>query len=423
MTFLRSKLTSMCRRVSSTVIAIVFAVLTSASPQLLAQDITPELDTWLKANKLGSYADGSENWDDIVAKARQEGEVVVYSSSGRIAKLVDSFNALYPEITLTMFDLGSVKTIEKSIREQDANIYNVDIITTGNSGQVIHEMLNKNRLFNYVPAAYVDRIPVENRDPLLIRVNEALVFFYNKEQYPDGAPISNIWELTEEKFKGRVGIKNPMSSGSTLMGVATLVQHPEEMAAAYKSHTGMDIELGEGVPDAGYEFVARLLKNDLVIFKSGSKLAAASGKKGQSNPLIAFANMTYVARNDSDDYANGIISNLEPVSKLVYPTFTAIARQAPHPNAAKVFTAYLLGSLDLTKDTMLEKPYLEGESFDLLQGLAPYHDPGSVSPRNDVPLPQGGEIWDEMAGWSVSDEFMWRQGPRLRDFWLLQSSQ
>jgi len=402
---------------------MAFIVLSAVSPLLHAQEISPELDTWLKANKLGSYADGNENWDDIVAKARQEGEVVVYSSSGRIAKLVDSFNALYPEITLTLFDLGSVKTIEKAIREQDASIHNVDIITTGNSGQVIHEMLNKNRLFNYVPAAYVDRIPVENREPLLIRVNEALVFFYNQEHYPDGAPISNVWELTEEKFKGRVGIKDPMSSGSTLMGVATLVQHPEEMAAAYKSYTGKDIELSEGVPDAGYEFVARLLKNDLVIFKSGSKLAGASGKKGQSNPLISFTNMTYVARNDSDDYANTIISDLEPVAKLVYPTFTAIARQAPHPNAAKVLTAYLLGSLELTKDTVLEKPYLEGKSFDLLQGLAPYHDPGSVSPRNDVPLPQGGEIWDEMAGWSVSDEFMWTQGPKLRDFWLIQSSQ
>ena len=66
---------------------------------------------------------------------------------------------------------------------------------------------------------------------------------------------------------------------------------------------------------------------------------------------------------------------------------------------------------------------LEGASFDLLQGLAPYHDAGSVSPRSDVPLPEGGEIWDKMKGWSVSDTFMWEQGPKLRDFWLIQSSQ
>ena len=162
----------------------------------------------------------------------------------------------------------------------------------------VHEMLNKDRIFNYVPAAYVDRIPVENRDPLLIRVNEAIVVMYNGEAYPDAPPLTNVWELTEPKFKGQIGIKNPMSSGSTLMGVATLVQYPDEMADAYKRHTGSDIELGEGVPDAGYEFVRRLLANDIVIFKSGSKLAGASGLRGQDKPLLSIANMTYIARND-----------------------------------------------------------------------------------------------------------------------------
>ena len=408
----------------SKLFAVAAAGLLATSASLaVAQNSTPELEAWLKANELGSYADGSEDWDAIVEAATAEGEVVIYSSSGRIAKLKDHFEALYPGITLTLFDLGSVKTIEKTVREQDAGIYGVDVITTGNSGQVIHEMLNKGRIYNYVPAHYIDRIPLENRDPLLIRVNEAIVFFYNTETYADGPPISNVWELTEDRFKGRVGIKNPMSSGSSLMGVATLVSHPEEMAAAYKRYFGEDIVLSNGVQDAGYEFVARLLANDMVIFKSGSKLADAAGKAGQEESLIAFTNMTYISRNESKGNVNAIMADLDPVSKLVYPTFTSIAREAPHPNAAKVFTAYLLGSTDIGSDTDIAKPYLEGQSFDLLQGLAPYHDAGSVSPRSDVPLPVGGEIWDEMTGWVVSDEFMWNQGPKLRDFWLIQSSQ
>ncbi len=40
----------------------------------------------------------------------------------------------------------------------------------------MYELLGKNRIFNYVPSHYVGRIPSENRDPLLIRVNEAMVF-------------------------------------------------------------------------------------------------------------------------------------------------------------------------------------------------------------------------------------------------------
>lgn len=407
-------------RLSAVLMAGLFALsfITAANA---ASKPPPEMEAWLKAAKLGPY-DKDENWDEVIAKAKAEGEVIVYTSSGRIAKLVKPFAKIHPEIKVTVHDLGSTKSVEKTIREQNANIFNADIVTTGNSGQVIYEMLNKNRLVNYVPHHYKDRIPKENRDPLLIRVNEAMVFLYNREAYPDAPPFKNVWELTEPKFKGRVGMKNPLSSGSTLMGVMTLMQRPDVMAAAYERHAGKPLKLSKGVPDAGHEFWARMLANDMVIFKSGSKLARASGKKGQKRPLIAFANMTYIARNDSKGYVNKILAKVDPVGKLIYPTFSAIARQAPHPYAAKLFTAYLLGSLELNKNSKLEKPYDKGASMVLLQGLAPYFDPGTVSPRSDVPLPAGGEIWDEMPGWNVDAGYMWKQGPKVRDFWTVHSS-
>jgi iron(III) transport system substrate-binding protein len=382
----------------------------------------PEMEAWLKKAELGAYEPKKENWDDIVKKAKEEGEVIVYTSSGRIQKLVKPFQKLYPGIKLTVHDLGSTKSVQKTKREQQAGIYNADVVTTGNSGQVIHEMLNKNLLVNYVPDHFKSRIPREYREPLLIRVNEAVVFFYNMEEFSKGSPVTNIWEFTESRFKGRVGMKNPLSSGSTFMAVMTLIQHPEEMAAAYKRYKGLDIILSDGVPNAGYEFWARMLNNDIVIIKSGSKLAAASGKKGQKKPLLAFANMTYIARNDSKGFVNAIVKELDPVAKLLYPTPTAIARQAPHPNAAKVFTAYVLGSTKLNKKSKLSKPYTKGSSSDLLLGLAPYFDPGTRSPRNDVPSPQGGEIWDEMEEWHVDADFMWKQGAKIRDFWIQHSS-
>ncbi|UCH75712.1 MAG: ABC transporter substrate-binding protein, partial [Rhodospirillales bacterium] len=352
---------------------------------------------------------------------KEEGEVVVYSSSSRIAKVADAFMAIYPEIKVTSFDLGSVQSVEKTVREQDAGLYNADIVTTGGSGQVIHEMLNKNRIVNYVPEHYKARIPAENREPLLVRINEAMVFFYNGEAYPDRQPATNIWEFTEPKWKGRVGTKNPLSSLSTFMGWATFAEHADEMAAAYKRHTGKDIELHEGVPNAGYEFIYRMLRNDLVIFKSGSKLGGASGKPGQDKPLIGYNNMTRIADNDAKGYVGRFFVELDPVAKIIYPTYTAIARQAPHPNAAKLLTAYLLGSTELSADTQISKPYSEGRSLELLQGLAPYFDAGSVSPRDDVPFPAGGEVWGKMKGWTANPDFLWNEGPKVRDFWIQES--
>ena len=381
----------------------------------------PEMDAWLKSAKLGPYDKGTEDWKAIVKRAEKEGQVVVYSSSSRVAKVAKSFMDRFPKIKVKSFDLGSIQSIEKTIREQQAGLFNADIVTTAGA-EVIHEMLNKNRIVNYVPHHFKNQIPKENREPLLVRINEAVAVLYNGQAHPNAAPIKNIWELTQAKWKGKVGIKNPLSSGSIFMGVATLVQHADEMAAAYKRLHGKSLKLSPGVKDAGHEFVARLLKNDVVIFKSGSKLAGAAGKKNQKNPLLAITNMTHLSYNDRKGYINKVLVDVDPVSKIIYPTYTAIARQAPHPNAAKVFTAYFLGSTKLNANSSLKKPYDKGKSLDLLLGLAPYFDPGSVSPRSNVPLPAGGEVWSEMKAWTADPDYLAKNAPKIRDFWTMQSS-
>ncbi len=382
----------------------------------------PEMDSWMKAALLGPYDSGQHDWAEIEKLANEEGEVIIYSASSRMAKVADKFMEKYPGIKATSYDLGSVKTIEKTIREQNAALFNVDIVTTGGSGAVIHELWKSNRIINFVPDMFQEKIPAENRDPVLIRVLEAVVFMYNGESHPDMPPVKNIWEFTEAKWNGKLVMKDPLQSLTNYMGVATLVQHADELAAAYKRYAGSDIVLSDGVPDAGYELIYRILHNDLVILKSGSKSASASGKPGQENPPAFFGAMTYYRYNDSKGLVNKYFLDLDPVAKIIYPTYTAIARQAPNPNAAKLFTAFLLGSAEITADTKLEKPYKEGRSAELLQGLLPYFEPGSKSPRSDVPFPEGGEAWDSMEAWTVDPDFMFNEGPKIRDFWIQESA-
>ena len=109
---LKKKKNKCLKQSLSKVVAV--ALFSAAASLATAQDVSSKLDTWLMENALGTHATGQENWEGIVAAAKQEGEVSVYTASGRIAKLVDHFQALYPGITLTVYDLGSVKTIEKN---------------------------------------------------------------------------------------------------------------------------------------------------------------------------------------------------------------------------------------------------------------------------------------------------------------------
>jgi iron(III) transport system substrate-binding protein len=164
------------------------------------------------------------------------------------------------------------------------------------------------------------------------------------------------------------------------------------------------------------------LHNDLIILKSGSKVAAAAGKSGQNAPPIGITSYTYIRYNQSKKYVNAVVTPMEPVESLIYPTYTAIARQAPHPNAAKLFTAFFMGDPSINKNTVIEPPYTKGKSAELLQGLAPYYEAGSMSPRSDVPLPKGGELWSSLKAWTVDPDFMWHEGPRVQDFWIQESS-
>ena len=57
------------------------AIALSLAVPATAQKADPKWDAWLKQSQLGPYQK-DENWDDVVAKAKKEGELVVYASAG-----------------------------------------------------------------------------------------------------------------------------------------------------------------------------------------------------------------------------------------------------------------------------------------------------------------------------------------------------
>jgi len=84
---------------------------------------------------------------------------------------------------------------------------------------------------------------------------------------------------------------------------------------------------------------------------------------------------------------------------------------------------FTLTKLRYRTDIVIEEPYNEGKSAELLQGLAPYYEVGSASPREDVPIPKGGEIWNRLKSWVTDPEFMWYEGPKVQDFWVQEAGE
>jgi iron(III) transport system substrate-binding protein len=79
-------------------------VLITLSARCIRSKTYPQdVDAWLKEVGLGPYAPEVEDWDAIYEKAKQEGRVVIYTSSSRTIQIKDEFEALYPGIEVEVY--------------------------------------------------------------------------------------------------------------------------------------------------------------------------------------------------------------------------------------------------------------------------------------------------------------------------------
>ena len=78
----------------------------------------------------------ADDWTSIVAKAKQEGIVVVHGAPGKTynAAMVGAFNKAYPDIKVQFSGSGGSAEIPKVIRERQAGIYGWDVWVSGPTG-------------------------------------------------------------------------------------------------------------------------------------------------------------------------------------------------------------------------------------------------------------------------------------------------
>ena len=76
---------------------LVLIIFLNFNPVLAKPDPPAEMQEWLKKAELGPYEPNKENWDEIVKKATEEGEVIVYTSSGRIKNLLNHLRKFIQE--------------------------------------------------------------------------------------------------------------------------------------------------------------------------------------------------------------------------------------------------------------------------------------------------------------------------------------
>ena len=316
----------------------------------LLSHLAPEQKEWLKQAKLGAYASHNQDWDEIEAAAKKEGKVVIYSVSSRIFKLKEAFKEKYG-VEIVAYDTPSDIQLEELRRSHKQGIYKVDVLYNSDVSGIANEFLPHKLVWNFVPDTVSDGLKANEKNPMLVHRWASRVFIYNSEHYTNGAPIDNLWDLTRPEWKGKFVLPDLIQTATQAHVIQTILEHPEEMAAAYQEEFGEPliispelIEISQkmpllGKPNAATEWLFRLLKNKPVFTESSDEASDDVGYFKESIGITTFSKMRWVK---SGKYEWKPAYNLKPVFGVSYPTVLVIADRAPNPNAAKLLIRFMM---------------------------------------------------------------------------------
>lgn len=310
---------------------------TTAAPAQTAAPAETNAETE-KTEAATEAAGGEMSHDELVEAAKKEGKLVVYSTTSRVSTAAENFEKLYG-IKVETANLKDGELVEKVSLEVGGGVNGADMVLCQDGARVYGELITPGYLVNYVPEALKDQIPAENQNPLVFQFVDK-VFIFNSESSEE-APVTNIWQLTEPEWKGRVQFKNPNQEGvnSNFLTMLTSDEWAGKIADAYKEYYGKDIELT--TENAGYEWMQAFFENT-VLGTSDSTIAENVGTKGQKDQLIGLFVLSKTRYVETKDLALTPAKDMAPFAGFYYPIYVQLTANAQNVNAAKLFTEYLM---------------------------------------------------------------------------------
>jgi iron(III) transport system substrate-binding protein len=253
----------------------------------------------------------------MIDAARKEGKVVWYTSLAipSSTALAHYFMNKYKGIEVIVNRNGSQRVLQIVMSEAGASIKNVDVIHTSDAGHFVL-LKGKGLLAQYAPKA-AEVFPAGFKDPAGyfygMRATLSAIAYNPRVINEKDAP--RTWkDVLDPKWRGRQVTAHPGYSGIIMTHVLALVKQ------------------------YGWEYFQELAKNKLHIVQSANDPAqvVASGER----PLGVNGAEYFYYKTMKQGNPIKIVYPKEGVPLVVSPT--AIAKDAPHPNAARLFTEFIL---------------------------------------------------------------------------------
>jgi len=253
----------------------------------------------------------------MIDAAKKEGKVIWYTSLAipSSTAFAHFFMKRYPGIEVEVHRTGSQRVLQRVMQEATAGIKNVDVIHTSDAGHFVL-LKEKGLVMKYIPkSSEVFPAGFKDRDGFYYGLRATLsVIAYNPKIVADKDAPKTWRDLLDAKWRGKEVTAHPGYSGIIMTHVLALVKQ------------------------MNWDYFQELAKNKLHIVQSANDPAGlvASGERP-------------IGVNGAEYFYYKTLKQGNPI-KLVYPkegvplvvSPTAIAAAAPHPNAARLFTEFIL---------------------------------------------------------------------------------
>ncbi len=256
----------------------------------------------------------------LIEAAKKEGKVAYYTSIDLplAEKIAKSFEAKFPGIAVRVERTGAERVFQRIGQEYASGIHGVDVV---NSSDAAHFIVWKRDgiLAPFVPEDVAKYYPADHRDGdgmfASFRVSLSAVGYNTDLVKPEDAPRS-FADLLDPRWTGRIVKAHPAYSGTIMTATFQIVR------------------------ELGWPYLERLAKQKVMQVQS----ATDPPKK------LALGERAVMA--DGGEYNLFQLKEAGRPVELVYPTEgiptvvgpNAVFRNAPNPNAARLFQCYCFGA-------------------------------------------------------------------------------
>ncbi len=346
-----------------------------------------------------AFADDTFDLDALIEAAKAEAPIQVYDSTGKIVEMADNFTAKYG-VEAVGTKVKAQAQLEMVIREAQAGNVQGDVTMISDAPAVMAQLVPQGFVTSWLSPDLKDKVAPRYQDPLVV-VTMANVWAYNAE-LSDSCPVSNIWELTEPAWRGKVAMQDPLNKSVYTDWFNQMESHGDAaVAEAYEAYFGKPLETDEASATAAW--IKAMAANGPLLGSSDSAAAEAVGAPGQTESFMGLMSSAKFRENADSGFKLGLCTSMKPWVGFTNAGVGMITAGTDSPNASKLFMHYVMTE----------------------EGIAPQSVDGKMSTNSDIKLPEDepsgiGAVLDQVLAYDMStalDDWDMRQD--WQDFWRL----